>query len=74
VGEISPEVSINSLQETTHSEETSMKLTFMTIVVAAAMAVAAAPIANAAHHHAKGGCKGEFMYMKGGKCMDARNK
>jgi hypothetical protein len=29
------------------------------------------------HHHAhqaKAGCKGEFMYMKGGKCMDARAK
>jgi hypothetical protein len=24
--------------------------------------------------HAKAGCKGDFMYMKGGKCMDARNK
>jgi len=21
-----------------------------------------------------GGCKGQFMYRKGGKCMDARNK
>ena len=20
------------------------------------------------------GCKGEFMYMKGGKCLDARDK
>ena len=31
---------------------------------------------HAKHHHyahAKG-CKGEFMYMKGGKCMDARKK
>jgi hypothetical protein len=52
-----------------------------TIAIAAAMAVAVAPLANAAHksmhhhaHHAKGGCKGEFMYMKGGKCMDARAK
>lgn len=28
------------------------------------------------HHHAHAtskGCKGEFIYMKGGKCMDARN-
>jgi Spy/CpxP family protein refolding chaperone len=51
-----------------------MKLKLITIIVATAMAVAAAPVANAAHHHAKGGCKGEFMYMKGGKCMDARAK
>ena len=31
---------------------------------------------KAAPHHvkAKGGCKAEFMYMKGGKCMDARAK
>jgi hypothetical protein len=47
---------------------------FVTVAIAAAMAVAIAPIASAAHHHAKGGCKGEFMYMKGGKCMDARAK
>jgi hypothetical protein len=47
----------------------------MTIIIAAAMAVAVAPVANARHHHAHGkGCKGEFMYMKGGKCMDARDK
>jgi hypothetical protein len=31
---------------------------------------------KAAPHHvkAKVGCKTEFMYMKGGKCMDARAK
>ncbi len=52
-------------------------------------AVGFAPVASAAtmhhnpvHHgkyryysHPKGtACKGEFMYMKGGKCMDARAK
>ena len=50
----------------------------ITIAIATAMAVVVAPVANARHHHhahhAKGGCKGEFMYMKGGKCMDARAK
>ena len=55
-----------------------MKFRLITIVVATAMAVAAAPMANAAHkamhHHGKAGCKAEFMYMKGGKCMDARAK
>jgi hypothetical protein len=51
-----------------------MKLRFIIAAVAVAMAVAGAPIANAARHHAKGGCKGEFMYMKGGKCVDARAK
>jgi Ni/Co efflux regulator RcnB len=33
---------------------------------------------KAMHHQAKakakGSCKAEFMYMKGGKCMDARAK
>ena len=56
-------------------------------VAALVLAVSAAPLANAAKmaaHHAKhhhyahakgaGGCKAEFMYMKGGKCMDARAK
>jgi len=47
----------------------------ITIALAAAMSVVVAPIADAAHHHhAKSGCKGEFMYMRGGKCMDARDK
>ena len=55
------------------------------LVAALAFALGAAPAAMAAKqaapkaqiHHvkAKGGiCKGEFMYMKGGKCMDARDK
>ena len=63
--------------------------TTLTGVVVLVLAVAAAPLANAAtmhhyavHHakyryysHPKGAvCKGEFMYMKGGTCMDARNK
>ena len=51
-----------------------MKTRFLITMVVAALAVAITPVANAAHHHGKGGCKGEFMYMKGGKCMDARNK
>jgi|JRHI01.1.fsa_nt_gi hypothetical protein len=51
----------------------------LTILAAIAVAMAVAPVANAAHHakvvhHSKAGCKGEFMYMKGGKCMDARAK
>ncbi len=55
-----------------------MKSTLTTLIVIAAMAVVAPAVA--AHkpmqhaHHAKAGCKGEFMYMKGGKCMDARAK
>jgi hypothetical protein len=54
------------------------------VFVAIAFGLAAAPVANAAkpishkatHSHVKGkvGCKAEFMYMKGGKCMDARSK
>ena len=56
-----------------------MKTSLTTIIVIAAMAFVAPGVA--AHksmphhaHHAKTGCKGEFMYMKGGKCMDARAK
>ena len=54
------------------------------IIAAAAMAIVTAPVASAAqkpmHHHVHKAmhhgkaCKGEFMYMKGGKCQDARNK
>jgi hypothetical protein len=56
-----------------------MQAKFIIVVLATAMAMAVAPVANAAHHakvvhHSKAGCKGEFMYMKGGKCMDARAK
>ncbi len=52
----------------------------LTILTAIAVAMAAVPAASAATHHGKAmhakasGCKGEFMYMKGGKCMDARDK
>jgi hypothetical protein len=46
----------------------------ITIAIAAAMALLAAPVADARHHQHGKGCNGEFMYMKGGKCMDARNK
>ena len=42
---------------------------------AAAMAKAAKPAHHYRHHvKAGGGCKGTYMYMKGGKCVDARNK
>jgi hypothetical protein len=42
---------------------------------AAAMAKAHKAAPHAAHAvNAKSSCKGEFMYSKGGKCMDARNK
>ncbi len=52
--------------------------------LALALPLAAGTVASAAHH--KGGkhhhhhghkgkaCKGEFMYMKGGKCKDSRKK
>ena len=52
----------------------------LAVVVALALTVGTIPVANAAkpmHHHAahpSKGCKAEFMYMKGGKCMDARDK
>ena len=56
-------------------KEVPMSRFFITIALAAAMSVIVAPVADAAHHHhAKAGCKGEFMYMKAGKCMDARDK
>jgi hypothetical protein len=46
----------------------------ITVTLAAAMAVIVAPVADGRHHHHGKVCGGEFMYMKGGKCMDARNK
>jgi hypothetical protein len=46
----------------------------VTLAVAAAMVVAIAQVAEAHHHHHGKGCKAEFMYMKGGKCMDSRAK
>jgi hypothetical protein len=70
-------------------EDKPMPSNIVSMIGALALAAGAAPSATAAamHHHAaqhgkyryyshpKGAaCKGEFMYMKGGKCMDARNK
>ena len=47
----------------------------LTILTAIAVAMAGATAASAAHKgKAPAGCKGEFMYMKGGKCLDARDK
>ena len=46
----------------------------ITVAIAAAMAVIVAPVADARHHHHGKACGGEFMYMKGGKCLDARDK
>jgi hypothetical protein len=40
----------------------------------AAPAIAATKHATKAVHPAGKTCKCEFMYMKGGKCMDARQK
>lgn len=42
-------------------------------VVAPAFAAKKKHAAPAVHSTGKT-CKGEFMYMKGGKCMDARQK
>jgi hypothetical protein len=53
--------------------------------LALALPLAAATVASAAHHmdgkkhhhhghHHGKACKGEFMYMKGGKCKDSRKK
>jgi hypothetical protein len=47
----------------------------LTILTAIAVAMAGATAASAAHSGKSAvGCKGEFMYMKGGKCLDARDK
>jgi hypothetical protein len=70
-------------------EDTSMKSSMMSkivfSVIALALPLSAASVAIAkahkakphhAHHH-KGkskACKGEFMYKKGGKCLDSRKK
>jgi hypothetical protein len=54
-----------------------MRIVLATLLAASALA---APAFAAKKHpagtvHAAGKtCKGEFMYMKGGKCMDARQK
>ena len=55
---------------------------FMSAVVLAPLASAATMHHHPVHHgkyryysHPRGTlCKGEFMHMKGGKCMDARDK
>lgn len=63
-----------------------MKLNIIVAIAASALAVTAGastadPAKSKTHkvahhqmHHvkAKSDCKGEFMYMKGNKCMDAR--
>jgi hypothetical protein len=62
-----------------------MKSKIVIGICALALPLTAATVASAAHH--KGGkhhhhhhghhgkaCKGEFMYAKGGKCMDSRKK
>jgi hypothetical protein len=62
-----------------------MKSKIILGLCALALPLAAGTVANAAHH--KGGkkhhhhghhhgkaCKGEFMFMKGGKCQDSRKK
>ena len=62
-----------------------MKSKIVLAICALALPLAAATVATAAHkkggkphhhhhgHHGKA-CKGEFMYMKGGKCNDSRKK
>jgi hypothetical protein len=44
------------------------------LLASPAFAAAKKPAAKAATHVSHKGCKGEFMYTKGGKCMDSRNK
>jgi Spy/CpxP family protein refolding chaperone len=59
-----------------------MKSKIVIAICALALPLAAATVASAhkgaKHHHHHGhhgkACKGEFMYMKGGKCKDSRNK
>jgi hypothetical protein len=46
----------------------------LSILTAVALAMAGATAASAAHKGASSSCKGEFMYTKDGKCMDARDK
>jgi hypothetical protein len=70
-------------------EDKPMTSKIIAAFAAFALALGAAPLASAAtmqhnpvhkgkvryYSHPKGAaCKGEFMFMKGGKCMDARNK
>lgn len=55
-----------------------MKLTVpLTVILTAAFVVTPALAAKKSHKHHSAGAKascGTFMYMKDGKCMDARNK
>ena len=62
-----------------------MKSKIVLGICALALPLAAATVATAAHHkmggkhhhhhgHKGKACKGEFMYMKGGKCLDSRKK
>ena len=62
-----------------------MKSKIILGICALALPLAAATVASAAHHmggkkhhhhghHHGKACKGEFMYMKGGKCKDSRKK
>jgi|SwirhirootsSR3_FD_contig_51_10526545_length_273_multi_3_in_0_out_0_1 hypothetical protein len=46
----------------------------LTILTAIALALAGATATSAAPKGKAPGCKGEFMYTKDGKCMDARDK
>lgn len=61
-----------------------MKSNIVIGICALALPLAAATVASAhhkggkmhhhhGHHHGKA-CKGEFMYAKGGKCLDSRKK
>ena len=62
-----------------------MKSKIIIGICALTLPLAAATVASAAHHmggkkhhhhghHHGKACKGEFMYMKGGKCKDSRKK
>lgn len=64
-----------------------MKSKILFAVTAAALALSAAPAAHASKakphkhgqhksHHVKGwkSCKAPYKYLKGGKCLDARDK
>ena len=61
-----------------------MKSKIVIGICALALPLAAATVASAHHkggkmhhhhgHHHGTACKGEFMYAKGGKCLDSRKK
>ena len=48
--------------------------TLLAATTVVAPAIAATKHATKAVHSTGKTCKGEFMYTKGGKCMDARQK